>query len=118
MTKINGNIQDQTCPDYTIKVSKQVADVFRQRQEDRVPRFDALRQLVELSLQSGSSEDSPSGVGTITVRISALADAWHWHRHTTKTFLEELAASGALTMEKTSGGVSLHLNCIMPATGE
>ena len=46
MTKINGNILDQTCPDYTITISKQTADILRQRPEDRVSRYDAFRQLV------------------------------------------------------------------------
>ena len=36
MTKINGNILDQTCPDYTITISKQTADILRQRRRKSV----------------------------------------------------------------------------------
>ena len=91
MTKINGNILDQTCPDYTITISKQTADILRQRPEDRVSRYDAFRQLVELAAHNQSHGNPESEDGTATVRISALADTWHWHRHTVKTFLDELA---------------------------
>ena len=118
MTKINGNVQEQMCPDYTITISKQTADILRARQDDRVSRFDAFRHLVELCALNRSCENSESEAGTATVRISALADAWHWHRHTAKTFLDELVETGALTYEKTPTGVSIHLNCLTLTAGQ
>ena len=116
MTKINGNILDQTCPDYTITISKQTADILRQRPEDRVSRYDAFRQLVELAAHNQSHGNPESEDGTATVRISALADTWHWHRHTVKTFLDELAETGALAYEKTPDGVCLSLICLSLST--
>ncbi|MDO5443715.1 MAG: hypothetical protein Q4G10_08600 [Bacteroidia bacterium] len=118
MAKINGNVQEQMCPDYTITISKQMADILRARQDDRVSRFDAFRHLVELCALNQASGGSDSDAASATVRISALADAWHWHRHTAKTFLDELVETGALTYEKTPTGVSLHLNCLTLPTGE
>jgi hypothetical protein len=118
MTKINGNILDRTCPDYTITISKQTADTLRQRPEDRVSRYDAFRQLVELAAHNQSSSNPESAAGTATVRISALADTWHWHRHTVKTFLDELVETGAMTYEKTPDGVCLNLICLSLSTGK
>ena len=118
MTKINGNILDRTCPDYTITISKQTADILHQKPEDRVSRYDAFRQLVELAAHNQSHGNPESEDGTATVRISALADTWHWHRHTVKTFLDELTETGALAYEKTPDGVCLSLICLSLSTGE
>lgn len=115
MKEITEISKELECPEYTVSISKETAEILRQPRVIRSTKYDAFRTLVEFAATSMISRE-PEAIDRFYVRISTLSEMFGWHRQTTLAFIDELAESDALTFEKERGGIFIHMNSLVLST--
>lgn len=115
MKEITEISKEQECPEYTVSISKQTAEILRQPRVIRSTKYDDFRTLIEFAATSMISQE-PDAADRFYVRISTLSEMFGWHRQTTLAFIDELAESDALTFEKERGGIFIHMNSLSLVT--
>ena len=95
-------------PAYNHAMPKELADYLRQKEVERLSKFDAFHDLMERQarLLVEPTEDNAS---TIVVTLTQLAGDWGWHRHSVSRFLDHLADLGVVTHQQVGHSSRLRL---------
>lgn len=115
MTKKKSNTQEQQCPDYSLTLTKELADLLHQKQDDRYSKFEAFRSLLQRQAVASKENHSDDPV-PFALTVTQLSIEWKWHRHTVTSFLDDLMMIGVITLSKSREGVVLcFTNLIFPS---
>ena len=106
MSKKKNKTIELVCPYYVHSLPKELADILHQRQDDRFPKFEAFRYLMEKQALTYLDSDVKAQ-SSFLVTITQLSLDWKWHRHTVTAFLEDLKKAGFLTIEKSREGFTI-----------
>ena len=98
MSKKKNKTIELVCPYYVHSLPKELADILHQRQDDRFPKFEAFRYLMEKQALTYLESDGKAQ-SSFLVTITQLSLDWKWHRHTVTAFLEDLKKAGFLTRD-------------------
>lgn len=91
------------CPDYMARLPKSLADLLHQKADDRFPKYEAFRYLLEKHSIANRGNNAGE-LSPFTITVTQMAKDWLWHRHTVSSFLQDLVNLKVLTVEKVSGG--------------
>lgn len=93
---------------YTHAMPKQLADYLRQKDVERLSKFDAFHDLMQRQARL-LVEPSEANASTIVVTLTQLAGDWGWHRHSVSRFLDHLSDLGVLSYQQVGHSSRLRL---------
>lgn len=99
MKKDHTDRQEPMLPAYTHAMPKQLADYLRQKDVERLSKFDAFHDLMQRQARL-LVEPSEANASTIVVTLTQLAGDWGWHRHSVSRFLDHLSDLGVLSYQQ------------------
>lgn len=108
MKKDHTDRQEPMLPAYTHAMPKQLADYLRQKDVERLSKFDAFQDLMQRQARL-LVEPSEANASTIVVTLTQLAGDWGWHRHSVSRFLDHLSDLGVLSYQQVGHSSRLRL---------
>ena len=108
MKKDHTDRQEPMLPAYTHAMPKQLADYLRQKDVERLSKFDAFHDLMQRQARL-LVDPSEANASTIVVTLTQLAGDWGWHRHSVSRFLDHLSDLGVLSYQQVGHSSRLRL---------